>query len=105
MCEYFAHLGNIYLGWLALTSGEVEMAKECLLKAGSVAHSDRLNNMGPDMMLAAELLERGEKEVVLKYFEMCSRFWEKGKPQLDQYASIVEKGGTPNDSRFRRVLR
>jgi beta-lactamase regulating signal transducer with metallopeptidase domain/tetratricopeptide (TPR) repeat protein len=104
MREYFAHLGNIYLGRLALTLGDVEMAKEYLLKAGSVAYSDRLNNMGPDMTLAGELLERGEKEVVLKYFEMCSRFWEKGKPRLDQYASIVEKGGTPNGSRFRRNL-
>ena len=48
------------------------------------------------MMLAKELLEKGEKEIVLEYFQLCSKFWKSGRNRLKQWADVVEKGQVPN---------
>jgi hypothetical protein len=46
------------------------------------------------MALAKELLEKGEPEIVLEYFELCSKFWRNGK--LDQWTNEVRKGNDPD---------
>ena len=60
---------------LALQAGDVEEAKRRLLAAGKTSGSPALRSFGPNMALAEKLLEKGERDVVLEYFELCKKFW------------------------------
>ncbi|MBA7673155.1 hypothetical protein ES703_81343 [subsurface metagenome] len=92
------HHGNLILGRLALKSGDLEKAKEYLIKAGKTPGSPQLNSFGPNMTLAKELLEKGEKEVVIKYFQLCANFWKRKRhrERLKNWTSIVKKDGIPD---------
>jgi tetratricopeptide (TPR) repeat protein len=90
------HHGNLVLGRLALQSGNVAEAGQYLLKAGETPGSPNLNSFGPNMTLARELLEEGEREVVLDYFQLCSGFWKSDRGRLDNWAATVLGGGTPD---------
>lgn len=70
------HHANLILGRIALKEGNVAAAKDYFLKAGQTPGSPQLNTFGPNMMLAKELLELGEKDVVLEYMDLCTRFWQ-----------------------------
>jgi tetratricopeptide (TPR) repeat protein len=86
------HDGNVVLGRIALSEGKIDEAKDYLLKAGSTPGSPQLNSFGPNMNLAKELLEKGEKETVLKYLEECSKFW----PTANEFIDAIKKGETPD---------
>ena len=73
---------------------DVELAKRHLLEAGKVSGSPQLGSFGPNMRLAADLLERGEREVVLEYFRLCASFWP--RDELKDWAALVEGGRTPD---------
>ena len=90
------HHGNLVLGRLALKGGDIEKAKAHLLEAGKTPGSPQLNSFGPNMMLAKELLEKGEKQAVLDYFELCSKFWKSGTDRLKEWAKAVEAGKIPS---------
>lgn len=90
------HKGNIVLGRIALRRGDIAGAKERLLAAGETPGSPQLNSFGPNMTLAKDLLEKGERDVVLAYFEACAKFWEMGGDELRMWTAIVKGGGTPN---------
>jgi hypothetical protein len=88
--------GNIVLGRIALKKGETAKAKQFLFAAGRTPGSPQLNSFGPDMSLAKELLAKGEKEAVLEYFELCSKFWGKHhQKQLDEWSAAVKQGDVP----------
>lgn len=88
------HKGNTILGRLALKHGDLAMAKSCLLKSGKVPGSGSLDSFGPNMSLAAELLKRGQKDVVLQYFDLCAKFWKDEK--LAQWRKQVQAGQAPD---------
>ena len=96
------HYGNITLGKIALDAGKVEEAKSHLIAAGATQGSPQLNSFGPDMTLAKDLLEAGEEEAVLKYFELCSKFWKSGQARLAEWTELADRGGIPD---FGRSLR
>ncbi len=94
------HHGHLVLGRVALRQGKLELAKEHLLKAGQTPGSPQLNSFGPNMTLAKELLEVGESDVVLKYFELCAVFWEDpfeagANRDLANWTAQVEGGEIP----------
>ena len=89
------HHGNLILGRIALTEGNVDEAKSRLLLAGKTNGSPQLNSFGPNMLLAKELLERGETEVVLKYFELCKEFWTSPRRQLERWIDDVKSNRIP----------
>jgi len=89
------HDGNTVLGRVALRQGNVGKARMLLLEAGRTPGSIQLNSVGPDMTLALELLEKGERDVVLQYFALCRRFWASGAHQLDAWSTTVREGGIP----------
>jgi hypothetical protein len=90
------HYGNIILGRVALAVGDLGEAKKRLIEAGKTPGSPQLNSFGPSMALAKELLEKGEKDVVLEYFELCSKFWKSGKSRLHKWSVEVEEDKIPN---------
>jgi hypothetical protein len=83
------------LGLLALRSDDVPTAREELLKAGKTPGSPQLNSFGPNMTLASELLQKGERNTVLDYFELCRKFWKMGGQKLDSWSEMVRNGKTP----------
>ncbi len=89
------HQGNLILGRLALKAGDVEQAKLHLTEAGKTTGSPQLNSFGPNMMLAKELLERDERQVVLDYFTLCGEFWPR-HDRLEAWATDVEAGRIPD---------
>ncbi len=89
------HDANTVLGRVALRQGDIKKAGMLLLEAGRTPGSTQLNSFGPDMTLARELLEKGERDVVLQYFVLCRRFWASGSQQLDAWAKTVREGGIP----------
>jgi len=92
------HYGNIILGKITLASNDIEQAKKRLIEAGKTPGSPQLDSFGPSMSLAKELLEKGEKDVVLEYFELCSKFWKRERhlQKLHQWSSEVKEGKIPD---------
>jgi len=90
------HKGNIVLGRVALRRGDINAAKYHLLASGRTPGSPQLDSFGPNMTLAKELLERGERTAVVAYFNDCSRFWKMDWGKLKQWAVLAEKGIVPD---------
>jgi hypothetical protein len=62
-------VGNMVIGRVALRSDKhTFLAKGSLLAAGETPGSPHLNRFGPNMSLAQDLLERGERDSVLEFF-------------------------------------
>jgi hypothetical protein len=89
------HYANLILGRLALHVGEVEAAKQYLIASGKTSGSPTLCSFGPNMSLAKELLEHGEHETVLRYFDLCRIFWQSNFGQLDEWTREVRAGKIP----------
>ena len=90
------HHGNNLLGRIALAAGDVEEAKKRLIMAAKTPGSPQLGSFGPNMQLAKELLEAGEKEAVLECFELCESFWGMGAAKLEAWRKSVDAGRTPS---------
>jgi len=69
------HHSNLVLGRVALENGDLIKAKNHLISAGKTTGSPQLNSFGPNMLLAKELLEIGEKDIVIEYINLTRRFW------------------------------
>jgi predicted Zn-dependent protease len=90
------HDGNSVLGRIALKQGDVKKAVQYLLDAGKTPGSPQLDSFGPNMCLAKELLEKGEKDAVLQYFMHCRKFWSMGTEKLNNWTKEVKAGKTPD---------
>ncbi len=69
------HNANTLLGRIALMEDDIKQAKEYLIKSGECPTSPQLSSFGPSYVLARELLERGEKDIVLDYLDLISNLW------------------------------
>ena len=90
------HDANMVLGRIALLEGEVEKAKDHLIAAGTHAGSINQRMHGPNMSLAKDLLEKGEREVVLEYFQLCRKFWPDDEGKLAAWTAAINQGQIPN---------
>jgi hypothetical protein len=91
------HYTNLLMGRIALLQGNLEAARCHLLEAGRTPGSPQLDDYGPDMTLAQEMLERGESATVLQYFEECDKFWLRHeKNRLAEWGSAVRSGHMPD---------
>ena len=90
------HDAHLVLGRLALKDGKVDEAKQHLLEAGKSPGSPQMDSFGPNMSLARDLLDKGEKDIVLEYFTLCRKFWEMGEEDLDQWTKDVNAGRSPD---------
>jgi hypothetical protein len=92
------HQSLITLGRVALKSGDSRRAREYLVAAartGSETGSFRLRGFGPNMALAKEMLDQGQREPVLEYFTLCADFWEGGRERLATWSTDVKQGKQP----------
>ena len=87
---------NLVLGRIAVREGRVDDAKRYLIEAGKSPGSPQMNSFGPNMSLAKDLLEKGEPEIVLEYFELCRKFWDLRFQQLDKWSQQVKDGKIPD---------
>lgn len=88
------HHGYIVLGRVALREGDLKKAGSYLLEAGKSPGSANLDSFGPNMQLARELLEKGQREVVLQYLELCGRFWK--RDLLTTWTADIKAGKIPD---------
>ena len=86
---------NQVLGRIALSKGDVAEAQKRLLASAESKGSPQMNSFGPNMQLAKALLEKGEKDVVLDYFQRCGKFWKMGEDRLTAWTASVKKGEIP----------
>ena len=101
--------GNTILGRVALKEGDLERSKEYLIKSAETPGSPELNSFGPSFILAKELLQEGEKEIVLDYLDLIARFWAKpgqrsspGKIEmLEKWKEEINAGKIPNDPKWK----
>ena len=84
------------LGEVALRNGNVAEAAQYLIASGKSSGSPALDSFGTNMSLAKALLEKGEVDVVLKFFDLCKAFWTDREKLLDGWSETVRKGGVPN---------
>jgi len=87
---------NLVLGRIAVQEGRMEDAKRHLLEAGKSPGSPVMNSFGPNMSLAKDLIEKGERAVVLEYFELCRKFWQMDNGRLEQWSRDMKAGKTPD---------
>jgi hypothetical protein len=87
---------NLVLGRLALKAGDVESAKQHLLAAGHSPGSPQMDSFGPNMSLAKDLLAKGEKAVVLEYFDLCKVFWKLARGKLGQWKDDIAQDRIPD---------
>jgi len=90
------HQGNLVLGRIAVKEGDLGAARDYLLKAGNTTGSPQLNSFGPNMSLAKDLLEQGDRETVLQYFDLCRQFWKPEFSKLDDWSEQVTAGKIPD---------
>ncbi|MBC7528243.1 MAG: hypothetical protein H7308_11910 [Chthonomonadaceae bacterium] len=89
------HVCNSLLGQLALREKNVEAAKTYLSASGKTKGSSEIDLYGPDFALANDLLEQGERQVVLDYLKQVRRFWKGHQEQVDKWIKQVSAGETP----------
>lgn len=91
------HSSNTVLGLVALDRGEVERANTYLLASGKLSTgSPHFIVAGPNMLLAKRLLEKGQRETVLQYLDLCSGFWTDDKGKLRDWKRDIESGRSPD---------
>jgi hypothetical protein len=89
------HEMRILLGRLALERGDLATARGELLMAAQTTGSPQLDTFGPDWNLAADLLAKGERDVVVAYIDAVGRFWESGRDRLAAWKKELSDGKSP----------
>lgn len=95
-----AHRGNIVLGRIALKENNLAKAKEHLLIAARSAIRAPISYFVPDMELARELFEKGEKQIVVDYLKLCEGLESFNKEErskvLRRWQTEIAEGKTPS---------
>jgi RNA polymerase sigma factor (sigma-70 family) len=87
---------NLVFGRIAVREGNIEAAKKYLIAAGKSPGSPQMDSFGPNMTLAKDLLEKGERDTVVQYFMLCRKFWKMDRGKLDKWIAEVMDGKTPD---------
>ena len=96
----FIHRGNIVLGRIALATNDLQHAKAHLIDAGRAPWVISKEDNEPDMTLAADLLDRGERPVVIEYLKLCRLIWKGHADELSARIDAVRNGGPEKPGRL-----
>jgi tetratricopeptide (TPR) repeat protein len=88
------HHAHSALGRVALRRKRLPDAKRHLIASAKTRGSPQLNSFGPSKDLASELLARGEARTVVRYLELCRKFWSMGEKQVDAWTRSIRESGT-----------
>ncbi len=89
------HECNLILGRVGLREGDTARAIRYLYAAANVEGRGALSSFGPNMMLAKELLERGQRKPVVEYLRLCSKFWSFDRGQIARWTAEINSGKIP----------
>ncbi len=87
---------NTVLGRVAIRTGDMAGSKQYLLDSSKPEASRDISVTGPTMLLAKELLARGERDAVIQYLENCLELWPRGEPFLRNWIAEIKSGRMPN---------
>ena len=87
---------NTILGRVALRADDVTSAKRYLLNSADSSAGRDIALSGPILVLAKELIERGEREAVVQYLQDCLALWPRGEAILRIWIAEIHEGKTPN---------
>jgi len=96
------YTANIVLGRVALARGDRAAALDHLARAGKTRGSAVLGSFGPELELADELLQLGERAAVSSFLVEVERFWSSGRERVAAWRAAIEGGESPRLDRFRR---
>lgn len=90
------HESHQTIGRLALKNGNQRLALEQLQRSLQVPRTPQLQTVGPRIMLANELLEKGEKKRVLEYLDAVEKVWNipSAMDQLKKWRAEIFAGKT-----------
>ena len=98
------YYGQQVLGLLAMRQGDIKAAKQRLMASAAAPKWPNLARSGPYVLLARRLLDRGEREIVVEFFEQCKRLWPEGEDTLEEWRKEIMAGNVPDfGSRLRLV--
>ena len=86
--------GNDILGLIALKEKNLDLACKYLLKSSEIGGSPVMSSFGPQMDLAFKLLEKGKKDIVIKFLENCSKFW--NEKLCKKWIKSIKEGKYPD---------
>jgi hypothetical protein len=90
------HRVNTILGRIALAEGNKDRAKTHLIESARVSPTPVLQSFGPSMQLAHELLQLGERQVVIDYLNMCASFWKPPDHICEKWIYAIVHGELPD---------
>jgi hypothetical protein len=89
------HAGNTVLGLIALKNDDIAGAGTYLLAAARTKGRLILDRWGPNLASAKAMLDRGQNDIVLEYFQLCKSFVTKN-PKLDDWIAMLKGGRAPD---------
>jgi hypothetical protein len=90
------HRANILLGRISLRWGDLIGAKQFLLDSSKPEAAAYVRLFSPSMVLAKELLAKGEQETVIQYLTNCQSLWPRGEEILSLWIEDLRHGRTPD---------
>lgn len=95
------HEANTLLGRVALREDDIKKAKVYLIKSGECPTSPQLSSFGPSCIFAKELLECGEKDIVLSYLDLIANVWSDSEKKLEKWREEIKAGKIPDDPKWK----
>jgi hypothetical protein len=87
---------NTVLGRVALRAGDTDGAKQYLLDSVKPPAALYVSVSGPMLVLARELLDKGQRAIVLEYLQDCLPLWPRGEDVLHIWIDDLQNGRTPD---------
>ena len=88
--------GNLILSQSALDRNDIPGAKRYLLEAAASPGARIIELSGLDTSVARTLLQRGERDTVLEYFNRGRNLWPQGGQLITRWETIIRAGRMPN---------